>query len=75
LAASGISWTVEFGLEQASPELFLEPETVAFDLERNRMMQQPIEDSAGDHGIAKDLTPGTQEALITAPTADPDRET
>jgi hypothetical protein len=57
-AASGISWAVEFGLERAGLELLLESETVTFNIERNRMMQQAVEDGAGDDGIAKDLAPG-----------------
>jgi hypothetical protein len=52
--------TVEFGLEQAGLELLSEAEAFAFDIDRDRMMEQAIEDGAGDHGIAEDFSPGAE---------------
>jgi hypothetical protein len=39
---------------------FLKPEAFAFDVDRDRMMEQAVEDRAGDHGIAEDLAPGAE---------------
>ena len=39
---------VEFRFEQSGLELLLEAEAFAFDVDRDRMMEQAIEDGAGD---------------------------
>lgn len=54
---------LELGPKRVGIELFLESEALAFDVNRDRMMGQPVDDRAGDHGIAEDLAPGV-EALI-----------
>ena len=50
----------ELGFEQAGLELLLKPEAFTFDVDRDRMVQQAVEDRAGDHGVAEDLAPGAE---------------
>src|SRR5262249_30202213 len=47
----------ELGLEQTGLELFLESEAFSFDVDCDRMVQQAVEDRAGDYGIAEHLAP------------------
>ena len=53
----------QFGFKQTGLELLLKPETFSFNVDRDGMVQQAIEDSTGDHRIAEHLAPGT-ETLI-----------
>ena len=50
----------ELGFEQTGLELLLKPEAFSFDVDGNRMVQKPIENRAGDHGVAEDLAPGAE---------------
>ena len=56
-------WFTEFGFEQAGLEFFFEPEAVTLDVDRDRVMEQTVEDGAGDYLVAEDLAPRA-EALI-----------
>ena len=51
------------GLEQARLPLFPQTITLAFDIDRDGMVEQSIENRRGDDGIPEDLAPGA-EALI-----------
>ncbi len=51
------------GAEEPGTSLFLEAVRVAVDVHRGGMVQQPVQDGAGDDGVPKDLPPGP-EALV-----------
>ena len=51
---------IEFRSEQSGLELLLESETFAFDVDRDRMVEQTVEDGAGDYRVAEHLAPGTE---------------
>ena len=61
---------VKFGFEQPRPELFPQPETFSLDIDRDRMVQQAVEDGAGDYGVAKHLAPRAQ-ALVAGMMIEP----
>jgi len=52
-------------MHQAGFPLFAEPIRVALDVDRGRVVQQPVEDGARDHRVAEDLAPRAR-ALIAA---------
>jgi len=55
-----------FGLlrpDEAGLQLLLQPVRIAANIERHRVMQEPIEDRGGDHPVAENIAPGG-EALV-----------
>lgn len=69
--SSCVGLGLEFRFEQSGLEFFPKSEAFSFDVDRDRMIKQAVEDRAGDHGIAEDLAPGA-EALVAG---DDDRTT
>ena len=50
-------------VEQARAAFFLEPKALALDVDGYRMVQQAVEDRAGDDRIAKHFAPRTQTLI------------
>src|SRR4030043_1214653 len=46
--------------DEARFDLFPETIRVAFDVDRRRVMKDPVEDSRGDHRVPEDLVPLTE---------------
>src|SRR5262249_33508485 len=47
-------------LDEAGFELVLQPVGVAADVDGDGMVQDPVQDGRGDHGVAKDLAPAAE---------------
>src|SRR5439155_23425401 len=50
-------------LDEAGFELVLQPVGIAADVDRDRMVKDPVEDGRGDDPVAEDVAP-TPEALV-----------
>src|SRR5207249_6910934 len=51
-----------FGLEKTGFEFFAEPITVAFDVDRDRVMEHPIEDCGCDHAVPEHVAPTAERS-------------
>ena len=51
---------VELGLEEAGLQLLPQAIALAADVDRDRVMEEAVEDGGSDHGVAEDIAPGAE---------------